>query len=155
MVNDIIADMLSADGADEKAIEKFSEKMSDIAKMGEGSAESFNTVIEELTILRDTELSAAVGDECASTVKATLNQLIECIEVRGKRLSFRGYAENTEEPGDGPTEEPTDDGDGTDASTPQMPSDEESTERTFIDIIRIIFDRIADWFKKVFGKHSD
>ena len=153
--SDIIAEKLTSCGADATSVEFVLDRLKSISEIGEGSEESFNIVIEQLTRLRDTELPDAVGDECASSVRAIFDQLIDCLKVRAKRLSFRGYAENTEEPGDGPTEEPTDDGDGTDASIPQMPSDEESTERTFIDIIRMIFDRIADWFKKVFGKHSD
>lgn len=146
----VIVNELIENGADREAVEKVAKKMQSIAEIGEGSEESIDTVIAELSALRDSGLSEYVGAEHDSRVSATLDQLIEYVEVRAKRLSFRGYVEEIEPPTDGDDESDTPNDDGEDA--PDTPTLDDSEPRNFWDVLKTAFDTIVDWFRSLFTK---
>lgn len=152
--SDIIADMLRANGADEKAIEKFSEKMSDIAKMGEGSAEKLEGVILELNELSENGLSDIDLADHSHIVEPTLHRLIKYLEVRGKRLSFKGYTPDIDEPSEEENESEKDsekDSDTDLPNVPDTPDEGDTAPRTFFDIIRSFFADIVNWLRDIFN----
>ena len=152
--SDIIVDMLRANGADEKAIEKFSEKMSDIAKMGEGSAEKLEGVIRELNELSENGLSDIDLADHSHIVEPTLHRLIKYLEVREKRLSFKGYTPDIDEPSEEENEsekESEKDSDTDLPNVPDTPDEGDTAPRTFFDIIRSFFADIVNWLRDIFN----
>ena len=149
----IIANKLTEGGADATTVARISEKMESIAEIGEGSAERLDETISELTKLKEGNLFDAVGEKYASDVKATLDKLLEYLEIRQKRLSFKGYTDNFEDEPDDSEQKPEDDNDESTNIT-DAPNDDTHNSRSFFDAIKMLINRITDWFRSFFSQFS-
>lgn len=147
--SDIIADKLTAGGADGATVTAITEEMERIALIGDRSAEKLDTAIEELTDLKENKLSAMVGESLTQNAEETLDQLLEHLETRRSRLSYKGYAESGEQTDDNETESPSD------PTTPDQPGNDDPPKRSFIDIIKAFFESIVNWFRDLFGIEHD
>lgn len=157
---DVITSILTDNGESNETVKSFIEKMEDISLIGEENSEAIDTTISEIADLRDFGLSGIVGEDSYSDVKATLDMLLEHLEVRKSRLSFKGFVdygepeedENTPEEND--KVEPPSDGENIDDTENYDPpeSSDITEKRGFFDILRELFQRIADWFRNLFRK---
>lgn len=118
---DIVTDQLIAKGESEETVNAFIEEMKDISLLGEQSPETLDKTIFELTQLKEHAPSAAA---------TTLDLLIEFLEVRKARLSFKGYPEPIEPPSDDEGEDSSSDSDTGEEQDSSSNSDMDKEEDT-------------------------
>ena len=153
---DIVADQLIANGESEETVNAFIEDMNDISLLGEQNPEALDRMIFELTQLKAHTPSAA---------EATLDLLIEFLEVRKARLSFKGYPENIEPPSNNEDEDSSSDNntdiDEDSSNDNDADMDEDSTDngnqnedkpskKGFWERIEGFFQTLINWFKNLF-----
>ena len=156
----VITSILTDNGESEETVKGFIEQMETISLIGEESSEAIDKTIVEIGALRDHELLKKLGNDSYSSAKATLDMLLEHLEVRKARLSFKGFADDGESEedegapeGNDKVEPPCDDENTDDGEYCDPPEDSDVTEkRSFFDIIRELFQRIANWFRNLFSK---
>ncbi len=144
---DIITNNLTYSGADAETVTAISQEMERISLIGEGSADKLNTTIKEITELKESKLSDIVGESFAPEAEMTLDQLLRHLEVRKSRLSFKGYTESAEQPGENENTG--------DTNTPESPDNDDTPQRSLWEFIKAIFEEIINWFRNLFGIESD
>ncbi len=142
---DIIADSLIKRGKTQDEIAAFVGEMERIALIGEDSASKMDATIEAIKDLRNNRLPDLCSGASLSDAEAALDLLIEHLEVRKTRLSFKGYSDTDEAPKSPDDEATPDDGEIT-----HKPSDNKEN-KNLLDIIRGIIKKIVIWFKNLFN----
>ncbi|MBR2441769.1 MAG: family 10 glycosylhydrolase [Clostridia bacterium] len=118
----IIADKLTANSESPAAVNAFMSEMQEISLIGEQSIESLDKTLYEL---------AQFKEHTAASAQTTLDLLIDLLEVRKSRLSFKGCPERLEPPSDSEDEESSSDSslekDEESSSDSSLEPDEESS----------------------------
>lgn len=140
---DILEKHLSESGEDTETVQRAVSEMVRISQIGEGSAESIELTVNELSSLKQ-DLATILKEDSLPEAVRILNLLEDYLKVRASRLSFKGYPEADLPDDDGDNGES--DGGGKD----ENPGASDNAPMSFFEIIANIINEIINWFKNLF-----
>ena len=114
-----------------------------ISQIGEGSDESIELTVNELSSLKQ-DLATVLKEDSLPEAVRILNLLEDYLKVRASRLSFKGYPE-ADLPGDD-----GDNGESDDGGKDENPGASDNAPMSFFEIIASIINEIINWFKNLF-----
>ncbi len=147
---DIIANMLTEKGISDESVKSFINEMEAIKLIGERSEDAIVRMIDEITRLKEHKLPAIAGESSYSDAEDALNMLIERLEVRKARLSFKGYADDLRPPED--DNNSSDEDMGESENNGSLDEEDSKGKKGFWDVIKMLIDKIVNWFKNLFVK---
>jgi len=150
--SDIIVKKLLENGVSDESIGIIADEMARISRIGEGSEEKLDQMILEIAQLRDDTISAITEEYPDLNVEKDMDLLLEYLEIRRLRLSYKGY--------DGIEDMPDNDMGGPDNDDYGQPGEDDdgsleqpgdlNNKKSIFDIIAAIFERIINWFRELF-----
>ena len=144
--SDIILQQLIDNGADAETCKHFEQEMERIALIGEGTPQKLDATVKEIIELRDNQLANIIGESYAADAKATMDELLKYLEVRKSRLSFKGYAEDADQPSEDSDINDTE----SENESIEPPSSPDASPKSFWEILKSIIDKIINWFRDLF-----
>jgi len=143
---------LLENGVSDESIGIIADEMARISRIGEGSEEKLDQMILEIAQLRDDTISAITEEYPDLNVEKDMDLLLEYLEIRRLRLSYKGY--------DGIEDMPDNDMGGPDNDDYGQPGEDDdgsleqpgdlNNKKSIFDIIAAIFERIINWFRELF-----
>lgn len=146
---DIISKAFADNGVDEERIKEFISEMEAIKQIGEKNEYALGKTIDEITRLKNNQLPAITGKDSCLEAEATLDLLIEYLEVRRSRLSFKGYVDDLRPPEDENNSSDEDIGDN-DNNGSSKDEENETGKKGFWDIVRMLIEKLVSWLKNIF-----